>query len=60
MKEIIVDVDVDGSVVIETKGFVGTDCLKATMELEKALGRTAKDDKKSEYFKQTQKLEVKR
>jgi hypothetical protein len=48
-REIFVTVDAQGNTVIETKGFSGSDCLKATMELEKALGAKTSDRKTREY-----------
>lgn len=49
MREIIVDIDKDGNSVITTKGFKGSDCLKATADLEKALGAKTSDVKTREY-----------
>lgn len=40
MKTITVTFNEDGSTTVETKGFKGKECLAATIELEKALGRT--------------------
>lgn len=51
-REIIVTVDANGNTVIETKGFSGSDCLKATMDLEKALGATTADRKTREFNQQ--------
>lgn len=48
-REIIVTVDAQGNTVIETKGFTGSDCLKATADLEKALGVKTEDRKTREY-----------
>ena len=42
----------DGKAVVETKGFRGASCLKATEELERALGATTKDVKTAEYHQQ--------
>jgi len=54
------EVDEAGNVSIETKGFTGSDCIKETMELERALGRKTGDMKTAEYYKVQSKLEVKR
>lgn len=43
MKSIIVTFDAEGNSVIETRGFVGTACLAATVELERALGKQTKN-----------------
>lgn len=43
MKEIIVSVDIEGDVRIETKGFVGSECRKETSALERALGKVRSD-----------------
>jgi hypothetical protein len=51
--EIIVTVDVQGNTTIETRGFKGADCLKATADLEKALGAKTSDTKTREYHQTT-------
>jgi hypothetical protein len=48
-REIIVTVDAQGNTVVTTTGFSGAECLKATAELEKALGATTKDTKTREF-----------
>jgi len=50
MKEIIVTIDAQGNTVITTKGFVGTECLKETAEIEKALGAKTSDTRTRESF----------
>tara|TARA_R110002110_G_scaffold92311_2_gene240691 strand:+ start:217 stop:402 length:186 start_codon:yes stop_codon:yes gene_type:complete len=50
MKEIIVTIDAQGNTVITTKGFAGTECLKETAEIEKALGAKTKDERTRESF----------
>lgn len=40
----------DGTVKIEASGFTGGDCIKATEDLEKALGVTSKRDRKKEFY----------
>lgn len=47
--EIIVTVGADGSTKIETRGFKGADCLKATADLERKLGVTTGDVKTREF-----------
>lgn len=49
MKEIIVNIAPDGKTTIETRGFAGAECLKATMGLEKALGQVTDDRRTAEY-----------
>lgn len=53
MKEIIVTIDPDGSTTVETKGFAGAECLAATLNLEKALGKKIDDVKTREFHKTT-------
>ena len=48
MPEIIVEVDTDGSVVIEGKGFIGAECRQATAAIEAALGDVIKVTPKPE------------
>lgn len=48
-REIIVDIDAQGNTKVTTSGFAGAECLKATAELEKALGTTTKDTKTREF-----------
>ncbi|MEI8289556.1 MAG: DUF2997 domain-containing protein [Verrucomicrobiota bacterium] len=50
MKTIIVEINPAGEVAIETTGFKGNACEKATAALEAALGNTASRKKKPEYF----------
>ncbi len=51
MKTIEVVVGKDGSIQIETKGFSGAECEKATAELEKALGTKASNVRTGDYYK---------
>jgi hypothetical protein len=48
MKTITVTIK-GGAATVETEGFTGTDCLKETAALEKALGATTGDVKTAEY-----------
>jgi len=43
LQEVIMVIEPNGDVRIETKGFTGSACLKATAKLEKALGRKVSD-----------------
>jgi hypothetical protein len=42
-----------GETTVQTKGFSGTDCLKASKFLEQALGETIADRKTPEYHQAT-------
>ena len=53
MKQIIIEVSADGSLKIETKGFKGAECEKATKAMEEALGVASDRKKKPEFFQQT-------
>ena len=41
-----------GETRIQTKGYTGSDCLKASKFLEQALGVTTSDTKTAEYFEE--------
>ncbi len=52
-KEVIVTINVDGTVVIDAKNFAGAGCALATRELELALagpGGSVDDKKKGDYW----------
>ena len=49
-KTIEVVIGPDGSLKIEALGFKGADCERATVFLEKALGRVSGRSKKPEYY----------
>ena len=51
METITVVFSEEGDVKVSTAGFAGASCLKATADLEKALGSTTSDRKTSEYLK---------
>lgn len=51
MKEIVIDIEADGSVKIEGKGFEGPECELFTKELEADLGTVTKKVKKPEYHR---------
>lgn len=61
MAELILTFEWDGKTVHkETKGFVGSECVKKTAFIEKALGE-AKDRKlKTEYYEEAQEQEDER
>ena len=50
VKQVSVTIADDGSVKIETNGFSGSECLKATEDLERALGMPGSRQKKKEFF----------
>jgi DUF2997 family protein len=45
-----VTVSPKGDVTIETKGYTGADCLRASKSLEQALGVPSSDRKTAEYY----------
>ena len=53
MKTITVEINPDGEVAIETAGFKGEACQRATEAMEKALGVPVKSTKKPEYYAAT-------
>lgn len=52
MSQIKVTVDPMGQMVVETEGYTGKECTEATKQLERALGKVTKDEKKPEYHRQ--------
>jgi hypothetical protein len=48
-KHIIVEVAPDGSITIDSQGFKGAECEKATKFLEESLGVVASNKRKPEY-----------
>lgn len=48
-QEIIIDVDQQGNVKIEGKGFQGTECTQLTAAIEQELGEVANRELKPEY-----------
>jgi hypothetical protein len=44
MKEIIIDIPLEGEITITTKGFTGKACKEATASLEKAFGSKVSSD----------------
>jgi hypothetical protein len=51
MKQIDVIIDSDGNVEVQTSGFSGPECQKATADLERALGKVTDDRVTSEYHR---------
>jgi len=51
MKEIKILIDEQGNVEVSTSGFAGSDCKKATEDLERALGKKTADRNTPEFFK---------
>ena len=49
MPQIDVLIDQDGNVEVQTQGFSGSDCKKATAELERELGKTTEDKLTPEF-----------
>jgi hypothetical protein len=50
MKQIIVTVDKEGNVALETKGFAGQGCKSASKALEEALGERKSDKPTAEMY----------
>jgi len=50
MKRIIIEVDTDGKVSLETKGFAGHGCKDVTKEIETALGLKESDQNTPEAY----------
>ncbi len=59
-KQILMEVSPEGEIKITTSGFKGTECLKATAELEKALGKKTSDQPTAEMKSQEAKQNVAR
>tara|TARA_R110000824_G_scaffold215949_2_gene402512 strand:+ start:4081 stop:4266 length:186 start_codon:yes stop_codon:yes gene_type:complete len=51
MKTINVTIDTDGNIEVETSGFAGAECKKATADLERQLGKVTDDAVTPEYHK---------
>lgn len=58
-REIEITIDKDGNVEIDMIGWHGKGCADVSKQLEKALGRTVKTDRKSEFYKPEQKQKQK-
>jgi hypothetical protein len=44
-------IDIDGNIEVQTQGFAGADCKKATADLERSLGKVTDDKVTSDYYK---------
>lgn len=53
MKEIIVDIDEQGNVTMDGKGFEGTECDAFMADMEKSIGEVTKRVNKPEYHRKT-------
>ena len=51
---IVIRVSADGSTDIKTEGFQGTSCVKATEELERALGLVSQRHLTSQFYQSVQ------
>lgn len=51
MQRIEITISPDGKTKVETHGFVGNACRKASAFLEQALGKSTKDSLKPEFFR---------
>lgn len=58
-KQILMQVSPEGEIKITTTGFKGTECLKATAALEKALGKKTADQPTTEMKQQEAKQNAK-
>lgn len=56
MKEMVVTIDKNGNVSIDTKGFVGTDCDVETKKMVDELGTVLTKDRKPEYYSKVRKV----
>lgn len=54
MHKIIVVINGKGETEIKVEGVAGGGCLKATKDLEEALGKVTKDAKTGDFYKQAQ------
>ncbi len=54
MRVIEVTVAPDGEVTVQTKGYVGPECLQASQFLEQSLGATLADRKTGEFYQEQQ------
>ena len=44
-------IDIDGNIEVQTQGFAGADCKKATADLERSLGKVTDDKVTAEYHR---------
>ncbi len=50
MKEMIVKIDKNGNISIDTNGFTGDECIRETKKLEQALGVVTSREKKPSFY----------
>jgi hypothetical protein len=50
MKRILILIDPQGKLTLETRGFTGSDCQSATREIEAALGASENKTLKPEFY----------
>lgn len=48
--QVIITISAAGQSKVETRGLTGTGCQSLTRDIERALGRTERDEKKPEFF----------
>lgn len=53
MKEIIVKIQPDGKIVVQTKGYQGAECLDASKAIEEALGEVGETKYTTEFYEET-------
>ena len=53
MKTIHVVIDTDGNVEVETQGFAGAECKRATADLERELGKVTHDEVTPEFHRRS-------
>lgn len=58
MKTIEVTVGADGNLEVETKGYKGNECLKATEEIENAIGKRGRSRATPEAYQREQAAKV--
>ena len=50
MKQIVAIISPNGETTVESKGFTGDSCIKATRLLEQSIGNVTHEKRKSEYY----------
>ena len=58
-KQIIVDIDADGAITVEGKGFKGASCTLATKAFEDALGKVTKRTNTSDFYQKEETVRIK-
>lgn len=54
MAEVIINIDAEGNVSLESRGITGASCKAVTEAIEKALGNSVSDQTTAEYFQPEQ------